>query len=218
MYKRIVHNIIEEHYGVPAGTIKVSTGTRAGIASELQMSTNTLLTNMVLNLRGYIVSVLISSDDVNNKLSNVIISVKEFGDFLGGYYNADKVAEIIQHLKEFIDSLNRILILAKAGSDYNLDFTEALVHIDAVASGISKLNPEHWPESTVKQYLRLYTGLLMNQIVARLAEDWTSEFIAVNSANRVMYNGPINMGYSTGLPDFAEFIAAGIFKQFPRKF
>jgi hypothetical protein len=218
MYKRIVHNIIEEHYSVPADTKKMSAGIRVKVASELQMATENLFRDLAFNLRGYIVSVLISGEGSEFLLSKIISNIKEFENFLGGFYGADRVTEIVQHLKEFIDSIKRILILAKAGSDYSMAFDEALMHMDSVAAGISKLNPEHWPESIVKQYLRFYAGLLMDQIVARQAEDWDSEFIAINVARRLMFNGPINIGYNTGMPDFAEYVAAGIFKQFPRKF
>ena len=218
MYKRIVHNIIEEHFGSACDISKVSAGIKVGVASELQMSSNILFRNLALSLRAYIVSVLISADDIDARLAKIISNIEVFGDFLQEYYDTGRVSVLIIHLKEFVDTLGRIVNLAKQGYDYSSELDLALTQVNSVANKISELNPEHWPDSVVRKYLRSYTSQLMNQIVARLAEDWTSEFIAINAANSVMFMGPVNLPYTPGVPDFAEFIAAGIFKQFPTKF
>lgn len=220
MYKRIIHNIVEEHYGDDDMSEVLVQGNQRLVkaASGLQLTVDQLITLLVSNMRLYITRSLESSLSAAEAKNNVIYQINELGRVLDGFYGPGSSANIIAHLKSFLDGIDGITILAKSKADYKNEFAAALTHIDAAAAAISNLNKEYWPESVVKQYLRAYAGLLMDQIAARIEEDWGLDASFSNYANRIMFNGPVAINTQRGLPDFAELIASGIFKQFPRKF
>lgn len=220
MYKRIIHNIVEEYYGDDSMSEVLVKGNQRLVkaASGLQLTADQLITSLVSNMRLYIVSTLESSVSAAEFKNKVIYHIDELGRILDGFYGSGSSTNIVAHLKNFLDSIDRIIILAKANADYADEFAAALVHIDSAAAAISNLNPEYWPESVVRQYLRAYAGLLADQISARIKENWGLDASFANYANRIMFNGPVAINTRRGLPDFAEIFAAGILKQFPQKF
>lgn len=220
MYKRIIHNIVEEHYGDDSRSEVLVKGNQRLVkaASGLQLTIDQIITLLVTNMKLYIATAVSSTGSSVEYKNKVIYDIEELGRILDGFYGSGSSTSMIGHLKSFLDNMDRIIILAKTGADYADEFTIGLTHIDAAALAISDLNPEHWPESIVKQYLRAYAGLLVDQVVARIKENWGMDTAFANYANRIMFNGPVAINTQQGLPDFAELLAAGIFKQFPQRF
>jgi hypothetical protein len=220
MYKRIIHNIVEEHYGDDSRSEVLVKGNQRLVkaASGLQLTIDQIITLLVTNMKLYIATAVGSIGSSAEFKNKVIYDINELGKILDGFYGSGSSTSMIDHLKSFLDSMDRIIILAKTGADYADEFAAGLTHIDAAATAISDLNSEHWPESIVKQYLRAYAGLLVDQVVARIKENWAMDTSFANYANRIMFNGPVAINTQQGLPDFAELLAAGIFKQFPQRF
>lgn len=220
MYKRIIHNIVEECYyddAMPEVSVK-SNQRLAKAASDLQKGVDQLIKSLVTNIRNYIISTtssLISAAEFKNR---TISDINQLGGVLDGFYGVDSSREIVSDLKNFIDGLDKIMALAMTGADYTTEFETMLTHIDSAAVAISDLNKEYWPESVVKKYLRAYAGSLADQINARIKENWNLDTSFSDYAKRIMHDGPVNMGSQQRSPDFAEVFASGIFKQFPQKF
>lgn len=220
MYKRVIHNIVEEYYGDDSMSEILVKGNHGLVkaAHDFQMIIDQLITSLATNIRNYIISTtssLVSSTVFKNR---VISDINQLGSTLDSFYGVGSSVGIVSHLKDFFDGLDKIMYLAMNGTDYTDEFVNTLAHIDSAAAAISDLNPEYWPESVVKQYLRAYASLLADQISARIKENWGLDSSFADYANRIMFNGPVTINTQRGMPDFAELFAAGIFKQFPQKF
>lgn len=226
MYKRITHNIVEEHFDHPLATeIKSKLAPRQGPPSvtsdaevQFRRKTDNLFARLSRGLRSYIVSAIGTDSDAEFIKTQLIAAVNEFAPELTEYYSPTVVAEITGNLLGFINPFVQLVMYAKVNSDYSTYLTAATASLDALAGSLNLINPANWPEETVKEYLHEYLTCLVEQVKARLKEDWVADADQVEFGNSLLLHGPVPNGPLKDMPGFAVVFANGIVNQFPIRF
>jgi hypothetical protein len=233
MYKKITHNIVEEHFAHPIAAelkkkvdkIVATTTTPKPKASavltpeiQLHMDAHELMGKLNWGIRNYIISALANGEDATYIQTRLLADIKDLGVVLSKYYSAKIGDDAVMHFTEFAKVLVELIAAAKAGKDISKLAESALGHLDSFASVISIANPTHWPEAVVKEFLHTYFTHVAHEIEARIKKDWAADMIASSKANNVIMSGPITDGTLKGMPDFANVFAEGIIKQFPAVF
>jgi hypothetical protein len=233
MYKRITHNITEEHFAHPIAAElkkKIDKATaqppkpmlRATITispeQQLHMTSHELFGKVVWGIRNYIISELNSAPDTNYITTRLLKDIKEFAPVFTLYYSKKIGDDVVMHLTQFANVLVELVTAAKAEKDITRLTASAFGHLDDLANVISVINPAHWPESVVKEFWHVYLTHVIEQVKARIKKDWEADTIASIKASNVLTSGPVTEGYIKGMPDFASIFADGIIKQFPAAF
>jgi len=234
MYKKITHNITEEHFAhplaadlkkkvdklnpplpvkpMPKSTITITPET------QLHMTSHELFNKLLWGIRHYITSSLSNADDMAFIVDRLLTDIKDFGPILNTYYPKKVGDAAIIHLTEFANVLTELVSAAKAGKDITKLTSSAYGHLDDLATIISAANPAHWPEAVVKEFLHTYLTHVIEQITARIKKDWKADMTASIKASNVLTSGPVTEGILKGMPDFANVFAEGIINQFPAIF
>ena len=233
MYKRITHNIMEEHFAHPIAAElkkKIDKATaqppkpmlRATITitpeQQLHMTSHELFGKVVWGIRNYIISELNSSPDTNYITTRLLKDIKEFAPVFTLYYSKKIGDDVVMHLTQFANVLVELVTAAKAEKDITRLTASAFGHLDDLANVISVVNPAHWPEAVVKEFWHVYLTHVVEQVKARIKKDWEADTTASIKASNVLTSGPVTEGYIKGMPDFASIFAEGIIKQFPQVF
>ena len=219
MYKRITHNIVEEHFDHPmAFDLKEKSSDpmdptlpkMKSSKNSMWMSTNTDISTLVGHVRNYIVSEIGSADDVEYAKNKVLADVTRIGDTIAKHYSMEVSDAVLTHLTGIVTSLVSLLGAAKASKDLGPYTTIVLSHVDSLATALGAANPNKWNRVAVKEYLTQYVVALAEQIGARLAKDWAADEAAATKANNIMFNGPISSGSLEGKPDFEHVYCSGL--------
>lgn len=231
MYKKITHNITEEHFAHPLAAelkkkvdkiIVKSTPPKATLPDSpetaLHFAVHGLIANLASGVRNYTVAELGGLGDAAYIASKLLTDIKEFSPTLAAYYSTKVGDEAVMHLTDFAKTFVEIVTAAKADKDISKATLVALSHLDSLAKVLSMVNPTLWPESTVKEYLHQYATNVIDQVKARVKKDWVADAKAYESALNLLMNGPVAEGALRGNPDFATVFASGIAKQFPALF
>jgi hypothetical protein len=236
MYKKITHNITEEHFAHPlAAELKkkveklvvqpvaqpkptLKSTIMVTPETQLHMTSHELFGKLVWGVRNYITSELNNAPDTSYISSRLLQDIKEFGPVLTTYYSKKIGDDAVRHLTAFATILTELVQAAKAGKDITKLTVSEFGHLDDLASVISIANPVHWPEPVVKEFLHTYFTHVIEQVTARIKKDWEADMIASTKASNVLTSGPVSEGILKGMPDFANVFAEGIIKQFPSAF
>jgi len=227
MYKKITHNIVEEHFAHPLSAqlkkeidkTKLVPNTRgygATAMSNIQMDSHKQFNKLFWGIRHYLVSALGANDDSTTLIkTNLLKDVASFGPFFAAYYSTQVGNDVVTHLTSFANSFVDAVQLARSGRDYSAQLTAARTHLDALAKVLSLTNPTTWPEAVVKSYFAEYVTKVTEQIVARVKKDWKTDAVAESQSHMIISTGPIDFGVLKDSPDFACVVAAGIEAQHP---
>ena len=234
MYKKITHNITEEHFAHPIAaelkkkidklTPQPVVNPKATITitpeTQMHMHSHELFGKIVWGVRNYLTSALSGADDAAYILSRLLKDIKELSPILTTYYSKKVGDDAVRHLSAFVSLLPEIVSAAKAGKDITTTpiSAPAIGHLDELATVISAANVEHWPLAVVKEYLHVYFTHVADQIISRVKKDWETDLAESTKANNVLASGPVTDGILKGMPDFANVFAEGIIKQFPKLF
>lgn len=232
MYKKITHNIVEEHFAHPlAAELKkkvekiiapapTMAKPKLTITPEgnLHMAANELIGKLAWGIRKYIVSTLGDLDDAAYIKENILKDIQDFAPVFTTYYSKTVSDEAVKHLSEFATVLCEIVKLARSGKDYEKQTEIAISHLDMLAKVLAAANPKNWPEEVVKEYLHQYATHVLAQVQAREKKDWEADTLASVKAINTIMSGPVTEGILKGMPDFANVFASGIVKQFPGLF
>lgn len=221
MYKKITHNITEEHFGHPLATQmkkqmdkhnSKSMGVGDAIADTTHLDTHKQFSKLIWGVRNYIISALGPNDDGTTLLkNNLLTDATMIGQFFSRYYPASAVgSNIATHLTGFVTSLVDVVQLARSSRDYTTQLTAVRTHLDQLARALAAANPKTWSAAQVAPYLTEYVGKLTEQIAARVKKDWKADLAAEYQTNQLMLNGPIEFGTLKDWPDFAHRIASGL--------
>ena len=219
MYKRISHNIVEEHFDHPMaldlkdrlpGQADSNLPKLAKSNSGVWMSTNTDISTLANHIRNYIVSEIGSADDVEYVKNQVLSDVTRIADTVSKHYSSDVSDAVLTHLTGVVTSLVSLLGAAKASKDLDPYKAIVLSHVDSLATALGSANSNKWNRIAVKEYLTQYVVALAEQIGARLAKDWAADEAASTKANNIMFNGPISEGTLDGKPDFEHVYWSGL--------
>lgn len=241
MYKKITHNIVEEHFDHP-----MASRIRAGLhhmpydtpdpdtqypydpygPSPMAMSANLqtifrsesckLWGNFLARTRGAMVSAMDGLSDASVITAQLDTDITKIGDVVKYYVGETTANDFMNHLRSITSVIVDAGKAIKAGKDISSLKLTLAMHIDEMAGQLSKLIPSAWPASAVKDIWTRLTDSLIQQAVARTAKDYAADLAAMENAHDIMlapYNGPISIPSG-----FSDIFANGIIKQFPDMF
>lgn len=232
MYKKITHNITEEHFAHPIAaelkkkidktivspTPKTKLPAKTSSETALYLASHELFGKLYAGVRDYLVAALEGAPDTEYITKQLLSDINKFGPVIAGYYSTQVGDEVALHLTEFAKTFTELVTAAKMGKDYAKLTTISLSHLDNLARVLGRINPAHWPEATVKEYLYEYASYVLEQVKSRVRRDWESDRIAKENSSKVLMSGPITTGKLSGKQDLANVFASGLISQFPALF
>jgi len=220
MYKKITHNIVEEHYDHPlAMEIKStmsqtrtdpiirSTAGLVGLSTAEQFRTQAtaMWTTLGWRLRNLIESVWHDSGDVgaiNDQLSK---DIKNIRNGLTPYFSDGSLGNFEIGLQTLVTDLANEIKAVKLGKDTRDLESKTVASIVNLAEYLESVNPKYWPKAAV---VDIFTGLknhYIDQVKFKLKREWSSDIDALNMS-------------ISALTRFADIFSSGIIKEFPNKF
>lgn len=237
MYKKISHNIVEEHFAEPPinQRPKLHTLVRPGNGSltlddplpEYVMNENTLnfrmdsrsiwakytwgLLNYGISLNG----MLPSTDLVE---ARVIKNANAIGDFITPYYGVSAGTQV----SKLLAGIGQVGIdVVKATKENEpLDTLHSMWNtlIGNLAELLHELNPSNWPESLISDYFLNLVNYWTKQIIARDSGDETADEAAIDHLYKLAVIGFTNSIPSHKISSLADSFSRGIIAQFPALF
>jgi hypothetical protein len=234
MYKKITHQIVEEHFDHPVmaeaaartgcnimpmfntvsqfspPAVILPINTEAGV--QLRMDANNYFSSLVSAARNFIVSTIAGSDD-QPLTEERLVKLGTLDGIVRPYYGADAALAVDQKLKDIIAGLIELVKTAKSGRDIAPSTSKVFEAIDGLATLLSGANPTYWPKSAVISIWESAAKDWATQAVSRHRKDWLADQAAADAVVRTLVSGQPD-----GSPGFADIVAKGIIDQFPSRF
>lgn len=227
MYKKITHNIVEEHFDHPAvlpREMRPSLPAGATLPPEVmtentmlfRLDSRTLWSKYVWGLLNYGIALNNKLPGVNSVENRTVKHAGALGDFAAIYYGATIGEEFARLLKKFIKIGVDVVNIIKDGG--TVDGGESLFAdvVDELAKFLHSINPTQWPEAVVKEYLTALAKFWIAEINSRAAQDWTMNDFVIENISKLVVSGPGVNGGNFG--SLADIFSKGIIAQFPDKF
>ncbi|CAB4130167.1 hypothetical protein UFOVP116_303 [uncultured Caudovirales phage] len=235
MYKKISHNIVEEHYAtsqMPRSSYKAKPveNETLCIDSELpdyvmnenslnfRMDARSLWAKYTWGLLNYGISLngmLPSTDLVEARVIKNAIAI---GDFITPYYGVSAGSRV----SKLLAGIGQIGIdVVKATKEQEpLDNLLSMwdTMIEQLSKLLNELNPNNWPESLMCDYLKNLVKCWTNQIVARDSGDEVADEAAVEQLYKIVVIGITNSVPSHKISSLSDAFSRGIIAQFPTLF
>jgi hypothetical protein len=241
MYKKIVHNIVEEHYHhpdilpkqiksrvgrdvVPPGS--VSPGDLPPLPSVVinertlifRMDSRTIWTRYALGMVNYSVSEfggLTSTDKVEANLTRNSSSV---GNYFIPYYGITAGTKIGTLLSVICKNGTKVVQVLKKGSK-DLDVYKDIWSKEcrALAEYFNELNPTQYPTDLITEMMVNLTNFWTEDFIARKNDEFADDQIALDNILKVAVVGipdHANKGYSS----LADILSRGVIAQYPLSF
>jgi len=235
MYKKITHEIVEEHFDHPiAADIKQMYEMSPGITKNLlvkqwpplpqRFQFQTAIRNQFAKLnndiRNVIVSDVANSEDHSFNMGNLNKTVLEFTELIKSYTDTKTADAIVKNLMDFTDNFILIIDGIKKGQIYDTVKTSAITDF---TNFLQQGTVNSWiggggviPANT---YADTYIAELIKQVVSRLQKNWSDDGIAAEKArNIISAGGPIYGTPFNNNQDMSTIFANSIINQFPNKF
>lgn len=236
MYKKITHDIMEEHFNHPSlmprgvgGDKPAPKQSKGGQLPSYVMNEETMQFRMdcrvawskwVYSLLNYSISLngnLPGTDQVKGRVHKNAVAI---GDFMIPFYGLTAsrafvtamiaIDDIGMHYVEAVKAKESPEELAKIADSWK-------PYIADIAKIFNELNPANWPESTVAD---IFAGIVQgwqDQLTARANGDLINDEIAIDYLNKLVV---------TGVPEFtvgsfsslADLFSRGIVAQYPERF
>jgi hypothetical protein len=235
MYKKITHEIVEEHFDHPIATdIKQMSEMSPVITKNLlvkqwpplpqrfqfQSAIRNQFTKLNNDIRNVIVSDLANGEDLTFNKDNLNKTVLEFIELVKSYTDTKTADAIVKNLMDFINNFILIIDSIKKGQMYDTlktsaitDFTNFLQQgtVNSWISGGGNI-----PANT---YADTYIAELIKQVMSRVQRNWSDDGIAAEKArNIISAGGPIYGTPFNNNQDIGTIFANSIINQFPTKF
>jgi len=240
MYKKITHNITEEHYAPPAG-IEIPnphhkstpvtgyyTDESIGLHDELPqyvLNENTMLFRMdcrtawqkwAYSLMNYAVSLngdLPGTDQVKGRMHKNAVAI---GEMLIPYYGPTS-GKLVGTSLIAIDDIGMHYVEAlKKGESTDEIVASWAPFVDDFASIMNELNPNNWPTSLIRDIMLSLVQAWQDQLTARANGDFTADEIAIDLIAKLLITGIPDHG--KGYDSLADIFSRGIIAQFPSMF
>jgi hypothetical protein len=234
MYKKITHQIVEEHFDHPVmaeaaartgcnimpmfntvsqfspPAVILPINTEAGV--QLRMDANNYFSSLASAVRSFIISTIAGSDD-QPLTEERLVNLSTLDSIVRPYYGPDAALAVDQKLKAIVLDLIELVKLAKGGRDIAPATAKVFESIGALATLLSTANPTYWPKSAVISIWESAAKDWATQAVSRHKKDWLADQAAADSVVRTLVSGQPD-----GSPGFATIVAKGIIDQFPGRF
>lgn len=229
MYKKITHDIVEEHFD-HAGVLPQAVKSKAMAAGELpgfvineatmifRMDSRTLWTRFglgMINLSVVIIGDMSSS--IRQVEAGLFRAADDIGNYFVPYYGATSGYKISRLLTAFarigVEELNTI----KAGKDLERFRTVWVSPINEIADYFNQLNPNQYPkELLIDQFSNLvrYWG---DNFQARMKDDDIAGATSLDNIIKIAVSGIPNHT-SKGYASIADNLSRGVISQFPLSF
>jgi hypothetical protein len=241
MYKKITHDIVEEHYDHPAAlpdhmraqlgpNVSLPGPADSGVLPPLpvfvinertlifRMDSRTLWTRYALGMVNYSVSDFGNLSSTSKVEENLSRNASAVGNYFVPYYGITAGTKIGTLLSAMCKNGVKVVAAVKNGSR-DLDVYREIWARESrnLAEYFNKLNPNQYPEDLISEMLISLTNFWIEDFVARLADDFAADQIALDNILKVAVIGipdHANKGYSS----LADILSRGIISQFPLSF
>ena len=235
MYKKITHNIVEEHFDHPIATdIKQMSEMSPVITKNLlvkqwpplpqRFQFRSAITNQFTKLnndiRNVIVSELANSEDLTFNKDNLNKTVLEFIELVKSYADTKTADAIVKNLMDFINNFILIIDSIKKGQMYDTLKTSAITDFtNFLQQGTVNFWTTGGGNVPANIYADAYIAELIKQVVSRLQKNWNDDSMSAKKARTIMsagetiYESPFN-----GNQDMSTIFANSVINQFPTKF
>ena len=223
MYKKITHNIVEEHFDHPAAThMKYSMDCNPPIQPtmpdtksmvQLKLDSRTLFGNLVNSVRSLIVSITDNGPDQKVIEDQLFKDIFALSEVVSVFYGETAGKRFDEHLKAIATTLANIVVIIKSGKSITEQKAMLEVYIKDLAKLLDNANMRYWPELTVIGVLNKVADQWITQATAREKKDYPADLASSKIVNEIMVTGS-----SDGAPSFADIFSDGVIQQFPSKF
>jgi hypothetical protein len=175
--------------------------------ADLTLAMNKLWEDHVQWTRYYIISAAADLPDKDATAQRLLKNQDDIGNAVASYYGADAGKQLTTLLKTHITTAVDILNAAKAGDNAKLDTAKKSWYdnADQIATFLSGANPDNWPESAVKDMMKMHLDLTLNEATDRLQGNWTADVADYDKVHDEILT-------------MADTLTKGIVAQFPDKF
>ena len=175
-------------------------------ALSLTLALRRLWADHVIWTREYVVAAIASAPDADAVAGRLLKNQEDIGNAVVPFYGEAAGSRLTELLKEHITIAVDLIAAAKSGDQAKLSEADAAWDRNAasIASFLANANP-NWPEKDVADLLSQHLALTKNEAVARLESRWEDDIEAFDQI-------------FTEILTVADVLAAGIVKQFPKKF
>lgn len=228
MYKKITHNIVEEHFEHPM-TLPVSARPQAPLVSaawQLPPYKNVYISSLQnqfiqynIDLRSAIKSAVANSSDNEFNIAQITITSNGLIPFFELYFGRDNSQTIAGYFSSYALSLLDIVNAVKAGTDFSELQAISLNHLFNLIKLIDGIYPDWWTPVvfTPQGHMTDYNQAMVQQIVSRHAADWLADYKAAELSNIVLWAGGSNPPYFIN-QDFVRILANSIVRKFSSEF
>ena len=231
MYKKISHNIVEEHFEHPATLPKSMLDNRvtASITDPLpsivinertlvfRMDSRTLWTKYALGLVNYAVSSvadLSTTPSVEQRLTKAATLI---GDYFIPYYGIRAGSEIGIALTDIFENGVKVVEASKKKENIVPLQIKWAEQTKALAELLNQLNPSQYPVILLQEMLEALTKLWLDNIHARITNNVILNAESIDGINKLVITGisnHINKGYQS----LADVLSRGVIAQYPLLF
>lgn len=178
---------------------------RAAIALRNKM--RKLWEDHIVWTRQFIVSSVADLPDADVAAGRLLANQDHIGNAIKPFYGDDAGEALSALLRDHILIAADILTAAKAGDSAGVEEANARwnENSDEIADFLSSANADNWPRDEMRTMMRGHLEWTLNEAVARLNADWTSDVQAYNRIHRDILH-------------MADMLSRGIIDQFPSRF
>lgn len=233
MYKKISHNIVEEHFQHPAvlppEMIITPVPKSNGMLPQYVMNEDTMQFRMdartawmkwVWSLMNYSISLngnLPGTDQVKGRMHKNAVAL---GDFIIPYYGLTAGRAVTTALIA-IDDIGMHYVEALKAKASEEELTTIVdtwkPYISDLAKLFNELNPSNWPEKTIAD---MFTGIVQgwqDELKARAHGDLIADEMAIDYLNKLVVTG-VHDHVAGGFSSLADTFSRGIIAQSPDMF
>jgi hypothetical protein len=175
-------------------------------ALSLTLALRRLWADHVIWTREYVVAAIADAPDAGAVAGRLLKNQEDLGNAVVPFYGQAAGTKLTDLLKEHIMIAVDLVAAAKNGDQAKFSQADAAWDRNAanIASFLASANP-NWPEKDVADLLGQHLTLTKSEAVARLKGNWEDDIEAFDQI-------------FTEILTVADVLAAGIIKQFPKKF
>lgn len=237
MYKKITHNIVEEHFDHPSTlppkmmnsskpTIKSSRTSQLPSyvmnedTMQFRMDSRTAWAKWVWSLINYSISLngnLPGTDQVKGRIHKNAVAL---GDFMIPYYGLTAARAVTTSLIA-IDDIGMHYVEALKANVSEQELAKIVEswkpYVADIAKLFNELNPNNWPEKTMADIFTGITEGWQDQLTARDKRNIVSDELAIDYLNKLVVTG-VHDHSPSGFNSLADSFSRGIIAQFPDMF
>jgi hypothetical protein len=173
-------------------------------AVELKMAMRKLWEDHITYTRNYIISALADLADTDSVAKRLLQNQDDIGNAIKPYYGDQAGEKLAALLRDHILIATEVVKAAKANKKDELDAAQKKWSENGkeIAAFLSGANP-NWPKQNLESMMQEHLDLTTGEVVGRLKKDWAADIKSYD-------DGHVHMLM------FADTLADGIVKQFPR--